>query len=142
MKMIICISLVFAALGWADEGTDRAAIGGVIGALNANQTGADQERIARLFTTDADNELDRLANLDRRLLQPSDKPWSEVTTPRIVIQSIRFITAGVALVDAANTQYGSTIVVRRAPVLFVMKKQAGDWRIASLRVLVNLLSLP
>ena len=142
MKTIICISLVFAVLGWADEATDRAAIEGVIGALNADQTGADQKRIAGLFTTDADNELDRLANLDRRLLQPSDKPWSEVTTPRIVIQSIRFITTEVALVDAANTQYGSTILVRRVPVLLVMKKQAGDWRIASLRILADLMSLP
>jgi len=142
MKTILCISLVFAAIAWADEATDRAAIEGVIGTLNADKTGADQKRIASLFTIDADNELDRLENLDRRLLQPSDKPWSEVTTPRFVIQSIRFITAEVALADAANTQYGSTILVRRVPVLFVMKKQAGEWRIASLRVLVDLQSLP
>lgn len=142
MKTIFCISLVFAAIAWADEATDRVAIEGVIGTLNADKTGADQKRIASLFTTDADNEFDRLANLDRRLLQSSDKPWSEVTTPRIVIQSIRFISAEVALADAANTQYGSTILVRRVPVLFVMKKQAGEWRIASLRVLVDLQSLP
>ncbi len=62
--------------------------------------------------------------------------------PRIVIQSVRFITPEIALVDAANTQYGSTILVRRVPVLFVMKKEARDWRIASLRVLADFTTLP
>jgi len=145
MKTIICISLVFAALSWADEAADRAAIERVVGALNTDRTGAGQGRIASLFTTDnsdADKELDRLATLDRQLLRASEKPWSEVTTPRLVIQSIRFITPEVALVDAGNTQYGSMILVRRVPVLLVMRKEAKAWRIASLRVLADLMVLP
>jgi len=52
-----------------------------------------------------------------------------------VIHSIRFVTPDAAIVDAANTQYGSTILVWRIPVLLVMKKTGTDWRIASLRVL-------
>ena len=142
MKTIIWISLVFAALSWADEAADRTAIERVIGALNAERAGAGQKRVAGLFTADAENELDRLSKLDRWLVQASDRPWSEVTTPRMVIQSIRLITPDVALVDAANTQYGSTILVRRVPVLVVMKREGKDWRIASLRVLVDLMGLP
>jgi hypothetical protein len=49
------------------------------------------------------------------------------------------------LVDAANTQYGAVIPARRIPVLLVMKKEGAEWRIASLRVMVDLaafMSLP
>jgi hypothetical protein len=48
----------------------------------------------------------------------------------------------VALVDAANTHFGSTILALRIPVLFVMKKEGAVWRISSLRVLVDIASLP
>jgi len=104
MKTIICISLLSATLGWADETADRSAIERVIADLNARQTGPAEKRITRLFTAGAENELDRLSNLDRHLLRAADKPWSEVTTPRIVIQSVRFVTPEVALVKALNTQ--------------------------------------
>ncbi|HEV2448218.1 MAG TPA: hypothetical protein VGS58_19940, partial [Candidatus Sulfopaludibacter sp.] len=60
---------------------------------------------------------------------------SEVTAPHLAIQSLRFVTPDVALVNAAGTQFGSAIVVRRTPLLLVVKKQPAGWRIASLRVL-------
>jgi hypothetical protein len=78
--------------------------------------------------------------LDQKLI-PAGTPWSEVTKPRIALHSIRFITSDVALVDAANTQYGSTILVRRVPVLLIMKRETSGWRIASVRVMVDLESL-
>lgn len=133
--MLLCIPLV--AVGWANEVEDRTAIQRVITTLNDGRS--DQKQ--NLFTSDSANELDRLSSLDRRLVG-SDIPLSEVTTPRIVIQSVRFITADVALVDAANTQYGSVVLVRRVPVLFVMRKESQAWRIAALRVLVDLVKLP
>jgi hypothetical protein len=142
MRAILCASLVFAAIGWSDERTDRRAIQSVVEALNAGQAGEGQKHVANLFTGDADNQLDRLSDLDRRMLPSSHKPWSEVTIPRVVVQSIRLITKDVALVDAANTQYGSTVLVRRVPLLMVMRREAKGWRIASLRVMVDLLSLP
>jgi hypothetical protein len=142
MKVIVCMSLVFATLAYADEAADRSAIERVIGVLNDSQTGSVKKPTSTLFTPDADSELDRLSHLDRRLLQLANEPWSEVTTPRVVIHSIRFVTPNVALVNAANTQYGSTILVRRIPLLFVMRKEGTHWRIASLRVLVDLMRLP
>ena len=90
---------------------------------------------------DADQQLARLSGLDRRLV-PANRPWSEVTRPKIALQSIRFITPDVALVDAANSQYGSAILVRRVPLLMVMKRETSGWRVASLRVVVDLVKLP
>lgn len=138
MKAAMCVSLVFAALGWAAEPADRAAIGQVVAALNTYEAGGAHQRIAALFTEDADNQLHRLWDLYRCLGQSGDTPWSEMTRPRIVIQSVRLITPDVALVDAASTQYGSVIFVRRVPLLLVIRREAKSWRIASLRVLVNL----
>jgi len=142
MKSVVCGLLAFAALGWADERADRAAIQAVVEALAKDQAGGGQKGTAGLFTDDADNQLSRLSDLDRRLPQPGGEPWSEVTAPRLVVKAIRFITPDVALVDATYTQYGSTIVVRRVPILLVMRKEAKGWRIASLRLMVDLMSLP
>ena len=118
--MLLGFLLLVAAAG-ADEHADRAAIESVIEAVNAG-------RVAGLFSEGAENDL-------RRLTESTD-PLSEETRPRIVIQSILFPTSGLALVDAMSFQYGSTIVVRRIPLLLIMKREASDWRIASLRVMV------
>jgi len=142
MKALPCIPLLVATFAWADTTADRAAIERIVGAVIADQTRPGAKLSSTLFTADADSEFDRLLDLDRRLLELSKEPWSEVTSPRMVIQSIRFVTPEVALVNAANTHYGSMILARRIPVLFVMKKEGTSWRIASLRVLVDVLSLP
>jgi hypothetical protein len=57
-----------------------------------------------------------------------------VTPPHIAIQSIRFLTPEVALVDATSTQFGTMILVRRVPIWLVMKKEITGWKIASLRL--------
>lgn len=133
MKSLLTTAILFLMpCALADETADRIAIESVVGALS------DHSRPAvELFTSDAGGtgELLRLADLDRTLVRSSG-PMSETTPPRLVVRSIRFLTPQVALVDAANTQYGSLILVRKVPVLLVMKKD-GDWRIAALRVLVN-----
>ena len=58
-----------------------------------------------------------------------------VLTPHL--RSIRFVTPDVAFTDAANTQYGSMILQTRIPVLLVLRREGIDWRIVSLRVLVD-----
>jgi hypothetical protein len=121
-------------IAWANEIEDRSDIERVISTLNDGRTNLSQKQ--NLFTSESQNELDRLSSLDRRMVT-SDIPLSEVTTPRVVIQSVRFITPDVALVDAANTQYGSVVLVRRVPVLFVMRKEREGWRITAVRVLVD-----
>ncbi len=142
MRALPCIPLLFASFACADTPADRAAIERVVGAVITDQNRTGAKRSSTLFTADADNEFDRLLDLDRRLLKLSEEPWSEITGPRLVIQSIRFVTPDVALVNAVNAHYGSIILARRIPVLLVMKKEGTDWRIASLRVLVDVQSLP
>jgi hypothetical protein len=131
MKSILVLCLCFAAFARTEEASDRAAIERVIAALNDPQTPP-----ATLFTSDADSaaELARLSGISRAMAGASRQPWSEVTPPRIVSRSIRFITAEAALADAAETQYGSVILARSVPLLLVMKKEGNTWRIAALRV--------
>jgi hypothetical protein len=136
LRIALCF-LILSAFAWADERADRNAIQAVVEALNTNEKMATPS----LFTADADSQLARLSDLDRMLL-PANSPWSEVTKPRIMLQGTRFISPDVALVDAANTQFGSTILVRRVPILLVMRRVAMGWQIASLRVMVNLIDLP
>ena len=134
MKPILCLSLLFSACMWADEAADRVAIEKVIGALNEPHRGPHAKSLSALFTSDADPaELRRLSDMEGRMRQVSDGPWSEATAPRIVSESIRFVTPDVALVDAAIAQYGS-LLASREPVLLLMKKQGTEWRIASVRL--------
>lgn len=140
MKPVLCLASLFVA-SWAlaDSASDRAAIVSLITALNDHS-----KPPSSLLTADAaadPAELARLSNLDR-MLAPSKGPLSEVTAPKIEIRSVRFITRDVALVDAVNSQYGSVILSKSVPLLVVMKKQGKNWRIASLRVMVDSAKLP
>jgi hypothetical protein len=135
MKLLVSVAmLLFASLALADSDADRTAIESIITTLNDHAAPA-----STLFTTDgADSaELGRLADLDR-MLSHSEEPLSEVTAPRIMVRSIRFITPDVALVDGINAQYGSVILRKSVPVLLVMKKEGSNWRIASFRTIANL----
>ena len=131
MKPVIPVALLFAGLAFADQAFDLAAIESVIGALNEPGT-----PISTLFEPGSTGELSRLGDLDR-FFQPTGQPMSESTTPRIASQSIRFVTPDVALVDAAKTQYGSVLLVRSIPLLFVLKREGTNWRIAAVRILCN-----
>jgi hypothetical protein len=134
VKPILCLFLALCAGLWADEASDRMAIGQVIATLNEP---ADTQRVqpfSGLFTADADSsDRDRLANLIGLLQRYPNQPWSEVTTPRFGTPSIRFITPDVALVDVPISQYGSIIGAHRRPVYLVMRKEGTAWRIAAVR---------
>ena len=94
-------------------------------------------RAQPLFTPDAaPADIDRLVSLHRRLLAASSPPWSEVAPPLWSGHSVRFLTPDVALIDGVVSQAGS-LTLRRIPVLFVMKRQGPEWRIAAFRVLAE-----
>jgi len=139
MKPILLAAILFfAAWARADSATDRKAIESLIALLN------DHRVLPRsLFARDAANsstELARLADLDR-MLSSSSELLSELTAPKIEINSIRFITPDVALVEGANSQFGSMILKSELPILFVMKREGKNWRIASFRILADLSAL-
>ncbi len=63
--------------------------------------------------------------------------WDRASAPdtsRFAVQSMRWITPDVALVDAVDEQL-SAGWSRDMPVLFVLRKEAGVWKIASIRVI-------
>ena len=134
MKMA-CALLLLATVAFADEASDRKAIEGVIEAFNSGSTASPDQRAA-LFTSDADEQTYRLASLDHGMVPGSDRPWSEVSVPRIVIQSLRFVSQDVALVECAKKQYGS-MGVRSLPLLFVFKNTGRGWRVFCIRAMVE-----
>jgi hypothetical protein len=101
---------------------------------------------ARKLETDA-LEAILLANADyrdgTRVLRGSDalvsmfadrKPWSERTPPTFQDESIRIVGTSAAFVDAQLIWYGSTLGKSTTAVVLLLEKQAGAWKIASIRV--------
>jgi len=79
------------------------------------------------------HQLAHLSGLDRRLV-PAHRPRSEVTSPKIALQSIRFITP---MLHWSTLQIASTALRswRGVRLLTVMKRESSSWRVASLRVM-------
>jgi hypothetical protein len=135
VKLILCLPLLCALGLWADEAQDRAAIDKAIITLN------DAAPRAGLFTQDADStvDFDRLLDLHRKNSSPRgfvigmDETWTEMTVPRIVSGSIRFITPDVAIVDGASSIRGAVTLAPSVPLLFVMKREGKEWRIGAIR---------
>jgi hypothetical protein len=133
MKVIFCIPLFLTVGLWADEAQDRAAIDKVIVTLN------DPAHRAELFTKEADSGVDFSRLIGLHLANSShivgvNETWTELTVPRVVSGSIRFITPDVAIVDGASTIEGAVTLPRNVPILFVMKKEGTLWRIDAVRV--------
>jgi hypothetical protein len=135
VKPILCCLLLFAAGLRADETQDRAAIAKTIAALN------DPLQRPGLFTRDVDSnvDFDRLIDLHRTgVSSPAvpigmNEPWTEMTVPRVVSGGVRFVTPDVAIVDGASTVPGAVTLAQRVPLLFVLKKEGAEWRIAVVR---------
>lgn len=114
MRPILCLSILLASAGWADQLDDRASLEKVISTLNTSALGPGS------FTTDFNfTEIAQLRSASALWrISPgtviiSHEPWGEAqwvsatTSPpqapvRLVIRSIRFITPDVALVDAVT----------------------------------------
>jgi hypothetical protein len=155
LTAILCVPLFFVSHAWADEAADRAAIGRAIASLNESSNEPSQHNA--LFTADG-NAASELALLRRvnppfRIVGPSQEsipigavtishePWGEarINFPamesRTIDRSIVFITPGVALAEGACAYQDDAAATQTTPLLFVMKKEGDDWKIASLRVL-------
>jgi hypothetical protein len=108
MTRILCLSILIACSAFADDAADRAAITRVI--------------------------LDSAPQLKLKppSVEISHEPWGEATihlppvATGILIGPIRFVTSDVAIADA---------VAQTTPVLFVMKKDRGVWKIETMRIL-------
>jgi hypothetical protein len=97
---------------------------------------------------DSEVDFDRLIDLHRRESQYGgvaigiNEVWTELTAPRVVSGRVRFITPDVAMVDGASTIRGAVTLRRSVPLLFVMRKDKGEWRITAIRVLRSHATVP
>ena len=102
-----CAVLLLLAAPWmwaASEVKDRAAIDKVIASLNDPKVQADKGEI-----------------------------WSEKSHPMIVVRSVQFLSSKAARVDAERVQYGSVTLRNGVPVVILLEKKHGAWKVASLR---------
>ena len=123
MKALIALWFALAATARADELSDRGAINAVIAALN-DRSLANQQRVM-LFTPNA------TINSDVR--ENASGPWSEVTWPKIVVDSVQFFSPRLAMINAVSHQVGSVIGLRNSTLTVVMPKDGELWRIACLQ---------
>lgn len=157
-RLLFCLPLLLTSYALADEPGDRAAIVQTVTALN------EFPHPSTLFTDDASSDLDRLPNVRplafrvmSRPAQPalhpphvtiSHEPWGEasigiplpqmeILNPRITVNSIRFLTPEIALVDGNWTYHKDIADTQTIPLLFIMKKETDSWKIASLRLLAE-----
>ena len=137
MARLIAAVLLCAAFAVADERADRAAIESVIRSLNSPKPPSD------LFTTDAQSDLDRLKAAHG---DTANGVWSEVppgiswpftvsTTPVVLVDSVRFLSSDVAVANATAEAMGGFLA--KTPILLVMKRDAGTWKIAVLKILAS-----
>ena len=110
-----CVFPMLAACAWARDPADEA-IRQAIATFNN-----PRER-ATVLARDAD-----IAPLDRMGGPGVSRVYFEAA-------AVRLVTPDVAFVDAAASQYGSVILKRSTPAVFVLKREGGAWRISVMRI--------
>jgi hypothetical protein len=116
MRAVFWIFLTFVGLAPAAQATDEDDIRKVLVAFN------DLTQRPHVLTPDAD------------LTPLRHFAGQEVSQVYFEVRSIRLLPPDVAFVDATASQYGSTIMKRSMPAYFVLRKVAGEWRVAVMRV--------
>lgn len=123
---------VLAGALWADEAADRKAIEETIERLNF--TG---ER-ATAFAAGADvvAEMRRLETAGCNVTA-SPRVWSEVPSPRFTLRVVQFVAADVAVADVEFVRYTPVVKGLHTPVVAIMKRERGEWKIATVRVMAE-----
>ena len=116
MKAIFALLLMLAVTASAAEPDASEAIRKAIATFNR-----PHER-ATVLARDAD-----LSPLDRFAGQEVSQVYFQAT-------AIRLVTPDVAFVDATASQFGSLIMKRSMPAVFVLKREGGAWRISVMRI--------
>jgi uncharacterized protein (TIGR02246 family) len=115
---------------------ETARIRSVIVELNKARAKYDGKAFSQLFVRDGTvrNGNEIIATGRDAIEKTVNKPlfWSETTAPRIGNESVRFVSLGMALVEAIQTQYGPVIMKQNVPVRILMKLEGQEWRITSL----------
>lgn len=111
--LLFCFAMLISTAVWADESADRVAIARIISAFDASTA-------------------PELARVLKPTVRISHEAWGEadilIPPTHVVLTTLTFLTSDVAMAD--GTYAG-------APVLLMMKKEPGSWRIASVRILAQ-----
>jgi hypothetical protein len=163
IKTILFLAFLFVVCASADEVGDRFAIGQAIVSLNhvsqpsaifADQgDGSAQFEQLRKSTPARAFRIIQLPGTS--VSDPADPPTVTISREPLGEATIHlpsqfpdpkrgivFISADVALAEGACTFEDDGGTTRSKPLLFVMKKEGGDWKIASLRLLAPRASTP
>jgi hypothetical protein len=159
---ILFLTLFLASCSWADEAADRVAIDRAVASLNQLPRSASiftedaSSELGRLPNVDpltirVPGPQSYPVPTGEATLTISREPWGEVAiaypgvphsrvfeiiNPRIENNGpIRFLTPDVALTDGVWTHEDDSGATQRITILFVLKKQGDDWKIASVRIL-------
>ena len=134
MRLLLCALLAAPWAFGANQLTDRADVDKLIFALKDALGRRDQNAISKLLASDTNRpELSRsLLNLNPGTPEPAGKPWSELSRPILMINTVRFPGKNLAEVETAATQYGS-VATRNAAIVFLLKREKSGWKIESMR---------
>lgn len=102
-------------------------------AADAQTAGEDAIRNV-LVAFNSLKERPHLLTVDADLTPLGQFGGPEISQVYFEAKSIRILSPDTAFVDATASQYGSTILKRSMPAYFLLRRVAGEWRVAVMRV--------
>lgn len=113
----------------------------VIDALNKARAQHDGKAFAQLFDRDGSLSIEgRVTAVGpaaiASALNGRDEIWSETFSTGIQVQSIRFPSRNIAVVEGVQNRVGSLILKESVPVTVWLKRSRRTWRITSLQLAV------
>jgi uncharacterized protein (TIGR02246 family) len=142
MRILTALVLMMTAFGAPAQqnedsrAADEAEIRRVVAAFIATREADDSDSLRVLLTEDADQQVTsgalrsgREAVVEGSLTTTRDTGGER----RISVESLRFVTPDVAIVDGAYDILGRRDGDRHYRTTMVMKREAGAWKIAAIR---------
>jgi hypothetical protein len=104
---------------------------------------ADEETAVRQAIATFNRMSERASVLTRKAQIPDfSRCWQQERSQMYFEPgAVRFVTDGVAVVDASANRYGSMIPKETSPAIFILKKEGADWKIDALRVFESCLAI-
>jgi hypothetical protein len=124
---LLAAAILSAAFAYPQGAHDRVAVEDLIHSLNSGQP------VSTLFTVDAESDLDRLQAIQGEMRNAVSRT-SGVAPPAFVIGAVHFLSPDVAMVNASEVQLGGGSA-KKVPLLLVVRRTGGGWKIAALRLL-------
>lgn len=136
MTLFRLLLSVFACVAMAQSSTDEAAIRDVVKRYVDARERIDPKATEALFTADADQLVSSgewRKGLDAVVKGTTASSQNNSGKRTITVESIRFLTADVAIADGRYELVGGESNTRKMWTTLIMKRTAGTWKIAAIR---------